>query len=163
MKALLIQNKLQQAIKDPNTLSIQVIDVQKTEIHQNAYSITILYLANNVLQHIDGEETIYGVQNKLGERFLTNSLASSIFLKEKVFGLRMHRNKNLQQNLDEFKKVSITLASMDDEKIEDKSQAIILLSLLHESYRKVKVAIKFQRKTITLDESCCPLDHGKWI
>lgn len=85
MKALLIQNKLQQAIKDPNTLSIQVIDVQKTEIHQNAYSITILYLANNVLQHIDGEETIYGVQNKLGERFLTNSLAISIFSKRKGF------------------------------------------------------------------------------
>ena len=95
--------------------------------------------------------------------FLQIPLQLVFFLKEKVFGLRMHRNKNLQQNLDEFKKVSITLASMDDEKIGDKSQEIILLSSLHESYRKVKVAIEFWRKTITLDESCCPLDHGKWI
>ena len=54
--------------------------------------------------------------------------------------------------MDDFKRVSISLASIDDEKIGDESQAIILLNSLPESYKEVKAAIKLGRKTITLDE-----------
>ena len=41
---------------------------------------------------------------------------------------------------------------MDDEKIGDESQAIILLNSLPDSYKEVKAAIKFGRKSISLDE-----------
>ena len=41
---------------------------------------------------------------------------------------------------------------MDDEKIGDESQAIILLNSLPDSYKEVKAAIKFGRKSITFDE-----------
>ena len=64
----------------------------------------------------------------------------------------MDPTKNLEQNLDEFKKIAISLASIDDEKIGDESQAIILLNSLPDSYKEVKAAIKFGKKTITLDE-----------
>ena len=64
----------------------------------------------------------------------------------------MDPGKNLQQNLDEFKKIAITLPSIDEEKIGDESQDIILLNSLPDSYKEVRVAIKFSRKSITLDE-----------
>ena len=41
---------------------------------------------------------------------------------------------------------------MDNEKIGDESQAIILLNSLPESWKEVNAAIKFGRKSITLDE-----------
>lgn len=64
----------------------------------------------------------------------------------------MEASKNLKQNLDEFKKIAITLASIDNTKISDKSQAIILLNSLLDSYNVVKVATKFCRKIITLEK-----------
>ena len=73
-------------------------------------------------------------------------------MKEKFFGFHMDQNKNLQQNLDDFKWIAIALASIDEEKIGDESQAIILLNSLPKSYKEVKAAIKFGRQSITLDE-----------
>ena len=86
MKALLVQHKLQHALLDPSTLGSSVIDVQKREMQESAFSIIILYLADNVLRQIDGEETAYGAWNKLEELYMTKSLTNRIMLKEK-FGL----------------------------------------------------------------------------
>ena len=83
---------------------------------------------------------------------MAKSLTNQILLKERFFGFHMDPGKSLEQNLDEFKKIAISLAPVDDEKIGDESQAIILLNSLLESYREVKAVIKFVRETITLDE-----------
>ena len=83
---------------------------------------------------------------------MERSLTNRILLKERFFGFHMDPGKNLEQNLDQFKKIAISLASIDDEKLRDESQAIILLNSLPDSYKEVKAAIKFGRKTITLDE-----------
>ena len=62
----------------------------------------------------------------------------------------MDPGKNLEQNLDDFKRISISLTFVDDEKIGDESQTILLNSL-SDSYKEVKSKIKFGRKSITLD------------
>ena len=140
------------ALQDPSTLGSSTTDVQKKEMQENAYSILVLYMANNVLRQIDGEETTFSAWNKLEELFMAKSLTNRILLKEKFFWFHMDPGKNLEQNLDEFKKITISLASVDDENIGDASQAIILLNSLLDSYREVKAAIKFGRQKITLDE-----------
>ena len=50
MRALLVQHKLQMALQDPSSLASTVIDLQKKDMQENAYSIMVLYLADNVLQ-----------------------------------------------------------------------------------------------------------------
>ena len=52
----------------------------------SAFSIIVLYLADNVLRDIDGEETTYGALNRLEELFMKKSLTNKIMLKEKFFG-----------------------------------------------------------------------------
>ena len=64
----------------------------------------------------------------------------------------MDSANGLEQNLDDFKRIAITLASLDKDKIGDESHTIILLNSLPDLYKEVKAAIKFGRKTITLDE-----------
>lgn len=49
-KALLVQHKLQFALQDPSTLGSSITDVQKKELQESAFSIIVLYLADNVLQ-----------------------------------------------------------------------------------------------------------------
>ena len=83
---------------------------------------------------------------------MTKSLTNRIILKERFFGFHMDPGKNLEQNLDDFKKIAIALASVDEDKIGDESQSIILLNSLPDSYKEVKAAIKFGRKIITLDD-----------
>ena len=60
MRALLVQHKLQMALQDPSSLANTIIDLQKKEMQENAYSIIVLYLADNVLHQMNGEEVAYG-------------------------------------------------------------------------------------------------------
>ncbi|PON33116.1 hypothetical protein PanWU01x14_355310, partial [Parasponia andersonii] len=152
MKVLLVQHKLQKALEDPASLPATMSDTQKAELQENAYSIIVLYLADNVLRQINGEDTAYIAWNKLSELYLTKSLKNRILLKEKFFGFKMDPTKNLEQTLNDFRKIAITLGSIDEEKIGEESQAIILLNSFLDSYREVKAAIKFGRQMITLDE-----------
>ncbi|TXG57692.1 hypothetical protein EZV62_015521 [Acer yangbiense] len=62
----------------------------------------------------------------------------------------MDPSKNLSQNLDEFKKMTIELANDGgNEKLSDENEAIILLNSLHESFKDVKAAIKYGRLSFT--------------
>lgn len=66
-------------------------------------------------------------------------------------GLKINNSKNLEQNMDDFKKIAITLTSLIDEKIGGES-LIILLNYLLDSYKELKATIKFGKTAITLDE-----------
>ena len=104
MKALLVQHKLQKALEEPSTQasssSSSSSDADK-ELQESAYSIIILYLADNVLRQIDGEDTAYKVWKKLEQLYLTKSLTNRTLLKEKFVGFKMDIAQNLEQNLDD--------------------------------------------------------------
>ena len=63
----------------------------------------------------------------------------------------MDSAKNLEENLDDFKKITVALAKID-EKISEENQAIILLNSLPESFKDIKVAIKYGRDSLTLED-----------
>ena len=92
-----------------------------------------------MLRQIDGLDTTFEAWNKLEELFMAKLLTNQILLKEKFFGFHMDPSRNLEQNLDDFKKIAISLASIDDEKIGDESQAIILLNSLPDSYKELRL------------------------
>ena len=59
----------------------------------------------------------------------------------------------MNQNLDEFLKMTIELAnSGENEALSDENQAISILNSLLDSYKEVKTAIKYGRTSINLDE-----------
>ena len=93
MRALLVQHKRQMALEDPSSLGTSITDVQKKEMQENAFSIIVLYLADNVLRQINRKDTAYGALNKLDDLFITKSLTNRIMLKERFFGFRMDLGK----------------------------------------------------------------------
>ena len=96
MKALLVKHILQMALQDLDSQGSLVTNVQTKDMQENAYSIIVLYLADNVLRQIDGEETTFGAWNKLEELFMAKSLTNRILLKERFFGFHMDPSKNLE-------------------------------------------------------------------
>ena len=74
-------------------------------------------------------------------------------MKERLFGYKINTSKPLNQNLDEFLKMTIELAnSGENEALSDENQAISILNSLLDSYKEVKTAIKYGRTSINLDE-----------
>ena len=63
----------------------------------------------------------------------------------------MDPSKNLEENLDDFKKITVSLANID-ERISDENQAIIILNSLTDSYKDLKVAIKYGKESLFLDD-----------
>ena len=78
----------------------------------------ILNLADNVLQQVDEEDTTLTVWTKLKSPYMVKSLSNKIYLKEQLFGFKMDPSKSLEENLYEFKKITVSLANID-EKISD--------------------------------------------
>ena len=65
----------------------------------------------------------------------------------------MNIAKAVEQNLDDFLRTTIELANFgENEALSDKNQAIILLNALPNSFKEVKLTIKYGRTTITLKE-----------
>ena len=93
---------------------------KKQEILENTYSLLILNLADNVLRQVDKEDTAFKVWTKLESLYMVTSLSNKIYLKEQLFGFKMDPFKYLEENLDEFNKITISLANIN-EKISDEN------------------------------------------
>ena len=74
----------------------------------------ILNLADNVLCQVEEKDTALKVWNKLESLYMLKSLSNKIYLKEQLFGFRMDPSKNLEENLDEFKKITMALDNIDE-------------------------------------------------
>lgn len=151
IKASLVQQKVAPAIGKESEYPKSWKEEIWREKLDTAFSTVILHLVDNVLRQVDGEESAAAIWTKLDKRYMSQSLSNKIYLTERLFGFKMDMNKNLEENLDDFMKITLSLANTG-EKISDENQAIILLNSMPETYREVKSAIKYGRTSLTVDE-----------
>jgi len=121
-----------------------------------SYSLLILNLSDNVLQQVNDKDTATKVWLKLEFLYMTKTLSNKIYLKEQLFGFKMDPSKTLEENLDDFKVITIGLTNID-EKISDENQAILLLNSLLESYKDMKIVIKYGRESLSLENALVAL------
>ena len=65
MHALLVQNGLQKALKGNNALSDKLLDNEKDELLEKAYTHILLFLSDGVLRKVAQEKTASGIWQKL--------------------------------------------------------------------------------------------------
>ena len=123
----------------------------KPDLRECAYSLLILNLSDNVLRQVDEEDTAAKVWLKLESLYMTKILSNKIYLKEQLFRFKMDSSKTLEENLDNFKEITIGLANIDEE-ISEEIQAIILLNSMHESHKDLKTTIKYGRGSLSLED-----------
>ncbi|KAA0043186.1 pentatricopeptide repeat-containing protein [Cucumis melo var. makuwa] len=96
------------------------------------------------------EETIaFATWEKLKSLYEKKDLPNKMFIREKLFSFKMNQNKNLDENLDEFKKFTNAL-NQTREKL-GAGEAAILINSIHDTYKEVKTALKYGRETITVN------------
>ncbi|PON85728.1 Retrovirus-related Pol polyprotein from transposon TNT 1-94 [Trema orientale] len=117
---------------------------------ETAYSITIWYLSDSVLQNVQNETIVARIWLKLESLYMTKSLKNQIYLKVKFFGFKMEKDRSLDKNLDEFNKLIIDLENIG-EKIDNENQTVVLLNSLPSACSQLDI-ITYSCETSTLEE-----------
>ncbi|GAB2295643.1 hypothetical protein Dimus_038371 [Dionaea muscipula] len=158
MKALLSNERLISAL-DKETDSKKSVtessDTAKTyeikrQICEDAYNLIILNLSDSVLRKVDDCNTAIELWDKLESLYAKQSAPNLAYLKGTLFSWKMDMSKSLEDNIDEFIKLTLILKGTD-QAIDDTSQAIILLQSLPEEYAVVKNSLKYSGTTPTVE------------
>ncbi|KAE8721370.1 hypothetical protein F3Y22_tig00016115pilonHSYRG00011 [Hibiscus syriacus] len=82
--------------------------------------------------HLSSPDEIW---RKLESQFMSKSLTTKLYLKQRLYGLKMQDDHDLAQHVNVFNQIVSDLARLDV-KIEDEDRVMILLSLLAHNQRK---------------------------
>lgn len=138
MYALLVQQKVSKALAESDAKPDKMTDEDFAEMKEIAFSTIIMYLADNVLRQVNDQTTAKEVWAKLDEIYLTKSLTNKLYLKEKFFGFKMDTSKDLEQNLDEFNRITIDLSNIEV-KLMMKTRLLYCLTLCLKHIMKLRM------------------------
>jgi hypothetical protein len=147
MRALLRQQGLAKILdgKAPSTSSSE----KSAELEEKAHSSILLSLSDGVLREVADEETAAGLWKKLENLYMKKSLTNRLFLKQRLYTLKMEEGTSLGNHLDEFNKILMDLKNIDIQ-IDDEDQALILLCSLPEFFDNFINSMLYGRDTISL-------------
>ena len=156
MEALLITQGLKEDIDPVSKLEGGEASSSKTleqvaEIDKKARSTIVLSLGDSVIREVAKEKTVAGLWAKLENLYMTKSLANRLYIKKKMFSLKMIEGASLTEHVDEFNKVCDELETID-EGLSDESKALLLISSLPKSYEHFVDALLYGRQTLSLEE-----------
>ncbi|KAH9685530.1 CCHC-type domain-containing protein [Citrus sinensis] len=124
MEALLVTQGLGDAIqsvtkKEGKEFSTSKTSEQVAEINRKARGTIILSVADSVIREVAKEPTVADLWAKLESSYMKKSLANMLYIKKRMFTLKMVEGTSLDDHFDEFNKVCDTLetidAALDDE------------------------------------------------
>ncbi|TYK27723.1 Retrovirus-related Pol polyprotein from transposon TNT 1-94 [Cucumis melo var. makuwa] len=148
--ASLGSQKALKALEDPKELPATLTKSERETLEEVAYSTLIMNITDNVLRQVIEETTGFATWEILKSLYEKKDLSNKMFIREKLFSFKMNQNKNLDENLDEFKKLTNAL-NQTREKLGAESEAAILINLIHDTYKEVKTSLKYGRETITVN------------
>ncbi|KAH9669205.1 hypothetical protein KPL70_021692 [Citrus sinensis] len=112
------------------------------EIHKKARSTIIMSLQDLVIREVAKEKTIAGLWGKFENLYMTKSLANKLYIKKRMFTLRMVEGSSLKDHIDEFNKVCDTLETINTA-LDDVGKAFLLISSLPKSYENLVNALMY--------------------
>ena len=97
--------------------------------------------------------------DKLEKMYMSKSLSSKLYLKQRLFGLKMSENGDLVAHVNNFNQIIGDLVRVDV-KIKDKDQAMILLCSMTPQYETLLTVLTVDKTTIKLETvSAALLSH----
>ena len=118
MRALLVQQGLWKALKGKNALLATLSNEEKEDLLEWAHSAIMLSLGDEVLREIVDEEIAVGLWLKLESRYMTKSLTNHLYMRQRLYTIRMKESTPVSDHLDEFNRIVIDLKNIEC-KVED--------------------------------------------
>ena len=119
MEALLITQRLGDAIepvtkKEGKETSSSRTPEQAAKIDKKARSTIILSLGDSVIREVAKERSVAELWAKLDKLYMAKSLANRLYIKKRMFTLKMGKGSSLDDHIDEFNKVCDNLETIDE-------------------------------------------------
>lgn len=147
-----LEDVLEPAMKKKgNEVSSSKTAEQVAEIDKKARSVIILTPGDFVIREVAKEKTITELWAKLEKLHMTKSLVNRLYIKTRMFTLKMVEGSFLDDHINEFNKVCDTLEIVD-EGLDDEEKALLLVNSLPQSYFNFIDALMYDRRTLSLDE-----------
>ncbi|KAE8721388.1 hypothetical protein F3Y22_tig00016106pilonHSYRG00031 [Hibiscus syriacus] len=121
------------------------------ELQQRAAITIQLCLADEVMYHVMHLSSPDEIWKKLESQFMFKSLTTKLYLKQRLYGLKMQNDHDLAQHVNLFNQIISNLARLDV-KIEDEDKAMILLCSLPPSYEHMVTTLTYGKETIKVEE-----------
>jgi len=121
------------------------------DVKDMATSTILLCLANNTLCEVLSLIDPVDIWDKLESRHKSKLLTSRLNLKKPLFGLQMTEEASFNQHLEDLKKITMKLDSLNV-KIEEKEKALLLCPSLPSSFDNIMPTLLFGKETLGLDE-----------
>src|SRR3954462_1863865 len=148
MRSSLIPQGLWKAVEE-NFFGVS--EESKVELQERALSAIFMSVTDNVLREIATEKTASDAWKKLEELYSGKSLTNRLYLKKRLYNLRMVEGTPVKQHLDVFNSIIMDLGNIDIT-VESEDQALIVLSSLPASYESFVDTLLYGKDTISLDD-----------
>ena len=127
MKDLLAQQGISRALNEKKPAKVD--DDKWEEMQAQACATIRLCLTDQIMYHVMDETSPKKIWDKLEEQFMSKTLTRKLYLKRKLYGLKMQEGSDLAEHINVFNQLIADLGKVDV-KIDEKGRAIILLCSL---------------------------------
>jgi hypothetical protein len=91
------------------------------------------------------------IWDKLATQYMSRTLTTKLYLKQKLYGLKIHEGSDLMEHLNVFNQLVADLARREVT-VDDEDKAIILLCSLPPSYEHVVTTLTYGKETIKIED-----------
>ena len=149
VKDLLAQQGCLKALRDSKPAKMDVDDWEELQI-QAAGTIR-LCLSDQVMYHVMDENSPKKVWEKLESQFMSKTATTKVYLKQKLYRLKMQEGSDFVEHMNAFNQVVTDLARLSV-KIDDEDRAILLLCSLPQSYEHLITTLTYGKETIKVED-----------
>ncbi len=151
VKDLLMQQGMAKALVKTKPEKMEEADW--LELQERAVATIRLCLDDDVMQYVIEEESPAEVWKKLEARYMSKSLTNKLYLKRKLYRLRMEEGSDLEQHINAFNQIIGDLKRVEV-KFEDEDKALMLLHSLPDSsvYENLITTLTYGKETLVYEE-----------
>jgi hypothetical protein len=147
----LLVDRDQWIMVDPGTAPTGTSTDDWKKLDQKAKSTIRLCLSDSILLNVSEEATTKDLWDNLGKLYQSKSLVNKLFLRKKLYNLRMRYGDLVAEHLNAFNIVVSQLVSVEI-KISDEDKCINLLFSLPNSWDSMVLAIGSNKTSLKFDE-----------
>ncbi len=103
--------------------------------------------ADELIYNVMDEKITVNMRNKLKKLYMTKSLSNVIYLKQKLYKLRIRDGTTITKHLNTFNKIIVNLLDINI-KVDEDDKTLIFLTSLPSSYNHLVTVILYGKQTL---------------